>query len=53
MAIKRWSSKKLIAQLRELYQLLFLTDKSTVADAIMYYALRAELSRRGFRLSVG
>ena len=51
MEIERWSSKELIAQLRELYQLLFVSDKSTVADLTMYYALRAELTRRGFRTS--
>ena len=50
MEIERWSSKRLIAHLRKLYDVLFIYERSTVADAIMYYAVREELSRRGFRL---
>ena len=45
---KFWSSEGLIAQLRELYDVIYVTECSGVSDLILYSAIVKELDRRGY-----
>jgi len=43
-----WSSEGLIAHLRELYDLIYITECFGTGDLVLYYAIIKELDSRGF-----
>ena len=46
--LSSWSSGGLIAHLRELYDLIYVSECFGVNDLVLYHAIINELSRRGF-----